>query len=79
MQTVRSAVEDPATAESFVDLFASCNRSTVDDLQAALIANGFYIAKVSLQADTFHVPPELQSMPLSRIGISGIELLAIRH
>jgi hypothetical protein len=76
---VRSAVADPAVAESFIDLFESCNRTTVDELQAALVETGFYIAKVSLQAGTSHVPLELQTVPLTRLGISGIELLAIRH
>jgi SAM-dependent methyltransferase len=77
--TVRGAVDDPALADSFIDLFRSCNRSTVDELQRALLAADFYIAKVSLQADTFHVPAELQSVPLTEMGISGIELLAVRH
>jgi SAM-dependent methyltransferase len=78
LRTMRAAVEDPELADSFVDLFGSCNRSSIDDLQRSLLEAGFHIAKVSLQADTFHVPPELQQVSLSQLGISGIQLLAVR-
>lgn len=73
-----SAIKDPLLAASFSDLVQSCNRITVDDLQLALLDAGFYIAKVALQADTFHVRAELQRVPLSRLGISGVQLLAVR-
>lgn len=65
--------------ESFVGLHDSCNQATIDELQVSLIEAGFYIAKVALQGDTFHVRPELQATPLSQQGISGIKLLAVRH
>ncbi|MCU1366149.1 MAG: hypothetical protein JWN39_1788 [Ilumatobacteraceae bacterium] len=76
---LRAAIPDPQLAASFIDLFRSCNRASIDELQSALIDARFYIAKVQLQADTFHVRPELQRVPLSQQGISGIQLVAVRH
>jgi SAM-dependent methyltransferase len=70
--------DQPELASAMMDLYRSCNRLTVDDLQAALRSAGFYLSKVELQHDAFHVPPELQDVPISRLGISGIKALATR-
>ena len=74
---LRTSIHTPALLESFLDLQRSCNRLTIDQLQQSLIESGFYIAKVSLEGDTFHVRPELQTYPLSMQGISGIKFLAV--
>jgi SAM-dependent methyltransferase len=70
---------DAQLAEAMFDLYKSCNGATVDDLQAALVDAGLYLAKVELQSDAFHVPPELQRVPVSKLGISGVKLLAVRQ
>ena len=67
---------EPALAEAMSDLYLSCNRITVDDLQAALLAAGFQIGKVELMHNAIHVPPELSRIPLSSLAISGVKLLA---
>jgi ubiquinone/menaquinone biosynthesis C-methylase UbiE len=77
--TLETQIPSRPLRESFVGLKESCNHATIDELQVSLVEAGFYIAKVALQGDTFHVRPELQSVPLSRQGISGIKLLAVRH
>jgi SAM-dependent methyltransferase len=62
-------------AQSMFDLYRSCNRVTVDDLQTAIVDAGLYLAKVELQTGAFHVSPALQRVPISRLAISGVKLL----
>jgi len=69
---------EPGLAAAMTDLFRSCNQITVDDLQVALRAESFYVSKVELLHNSFHLPPELQDMPISRLGIDGVKLLAVR-
>ena len=76
---VRSALGatlDPETADAMFDLYRSCNRITVDELQRALLGAGFRISKVELLHNALHVPAELQDVPLSKLGITGIKLVA---
>ena len=37
---------------------------------------GFRIGKLELISEPVHIPPELESLPPSVIGISGVKLLA---
>lgn len=76
---LRNQIDNKNLCESFVDLKDSCNRITIDRLQESLLDAGFYIAKVSVEGDTYHVRPELQKTPLSLQGISGIKLLSVAH
>lgn len=76
---VRVAAGDAVLGTSFVELFRSCNGLSIDQLQEGLVAAGFFIAKVQLESKPFHVPAELQHVPLSLLGIGGIKLIAIRH
>jgi SAM-dependent methyltransferase len=76
---LRGRIGDAQLAEAMYDLYKSCNGATVDDLQAALVDAGLYLAKVELQSNAFHVPPELQRVPISKLGISGVKLLAVRQ
>jgi ubiquinone/menaquinone biosynthesis C-methylase UbiE len=76
---IRATLEtklEPSLANAMFDLYLSCNRITVDELQAALLAAGFQIAKVELMHNAIHVPPGLRQIPLSSLAISGIKLLA---
>ena len=66
-------------AGAMLDLYDSCSRTTLDDIGRALVDNGFFVSKVELMTNAFHVPPELQSMPLSLLGITGCKLLAVNR
>jgi len=67
---------DPEWAEVLLAEFRSCNRLTLDGLQAALLAAGFHVAKLELLTEPVHVPPELERYPLSQLGVAGVKLLA---
>lgn len=56
--------------------WVTVNRITADGLQSALLAAGFGIGKVELLTNAFHIPPQLVHMPLSLLGIGGVQLLA---
>jgi SAM-dependent methyltransferase len=76
---LRGPIGDPRLSQAMYDLYKSCNGATVDDLQAAVVDAGLYLAKVELQSEAFHVPPQLQRVPVSQLGISGVKLLAVRR
>jgi len=78
MEHLLGRIDDPALAQSMFDLYESCNRHTVDDIQAALLDAGFGIGKVTLTGASVHVPPALQAIPLSRLAIDGCTILAVR-
>jgi hypothetical protein len=71
-------IADQDLAQSMYDLYESCNRHTVDDIQSALLDAGFGIGKVTLSGASVHVPPALQTLPLSRLAIDGCVILAVR-
>ena len=76
---VLDATPSEALGEAMFDLYASCNKIDVDALQESILDAGFFLAKVELDSSAFHVPEELQQLPLSKIGISGITLMAVRQ
>lgn len=78
LEHLRGRIEDPALAQSMYDLYESCNRHTVDDIQSALLDAGFGIGKVTLTGASVHVPPMLQKVPLSRLAIDGCTILAVK-
>lgn len=63
-------------SEKLLAEFRSCNKITLDGLQAALSAAGFRVSKLELASETVVIPPELKQVPLSLLGISGVKLLA---
>jgi ubiquinone/menaquinone biosynthesis C-methylase UbiE len=73
-----AALGDERLAESMYDLYESCNRHTVDDIQSALLDSGFGIGKVKLSGASIHVPPSLQSLPLSSLAIDGCTIIATK-
>jgi ubiquinone/menaquinone biosynthesis C-methylase UbiE len=75
---VRRQAESPELAAAALDLYASCNRLTLDDLGAAVHDAGFYLAKVETDRVAVHIPPELQKMPLSLLTTAGVTLLAVK-
>ncbi|QIG44801.1 class I SAM-dependent methyltransferase [Nocardioides anomalus] len=76
---LRERIGDRQLAQSMYDLYESCNRHTVDDIQSALLDSGFGIGKVSLSGASVHVPPGLERIPLSRLAIDGCTILAVRR
>lgn len=76
----RYAREHPV-GDSFWDVymlntFRSCNRITVDEIQDSLVKAGLRVGRVQLISHAFHVPEQLQHVPISRLGIAGVMLLA---
>jgi len=63
--------------DAMLDLYASCNRLTLDELGAALNDTGFYISKVETEVSAIHIPPEAQKVPLSQLTTSGVKLTAV--
>jgi SAM-dependent methyltransferase len=59
--------------------YDSCNRITIDEIQTLLLEHGFGIGRVELMTGQFHVPADLQSVPLSRLSPSGFKLTAWRR
>jgi ubiquinone/menaquinone biosynthesis C-methylase UbiE len=79
---IRSQVErqtgDVGLANAMLDLYESCNKITLDQLGESLVDAGFFISKVEVMTNAFHVPPELQRTPLSLLATGGVHLLATR-
>jgi SAM-dependent methyltransferase len=67
---------DVEWSEILIEQFHSCNRLTLDELQRCLFTAGFRVGKLELMAGTIHIPPGLEQLPLSLLGISGVKLLA---
>jgi SAM-dependent methyltransferase len=67
---------DPEWAERLLDEARSCNRITLDGLQAALLDAGFVVGKLELLTEPVHLPEGVERVPLSLLGVSGAKLLA---
>ena len=74
---VHTRAGSPELAEAMLDLYASCNRLTLDDLGSALIETSFYISKIEIDRAAVHIPPELQRTPLSLLTTAGVKLAAV--
>jgi len=75
---VRARTGSADLAQAMLDLYASCNRLTLDELGSALIAAGFYISKVETDQVAVHIPPELQHMQLSLLTTAGVKVAAVK-
>ena len=67
---------EPDWAERLLDESRSCNRITLDGLQASLMDAGFVVGKLELLTEAVHLPAGLERVPLSLLGVSGVKLLA---
>lgn len=67
----------PETIDEFLEVFHELNKLTLDDLQRAMLAAALRVAKLELQSEAVHIPPELARRSLSHLGISGVKLLAV--
>ena len=72
-----AATHPPEMVDEFLEVFAELNRLTLDDLQRAMLAASLRVAKLEIQAETVHIPPQLARRSLSQLGISGVKLLAV--
>jgi 2-polyprenyl-3-methyl-5-hydroxy-6-metoxy-1,4-benzoquinol methylase len=77
LRTVRAA-GPPEMATEMLEVYRTLNGITADELQLALWRAGFRIVKVTLDAETVHIPDEAAHLPLSSVAISGIKLLAVK-
>jgi SAM-dependent methyltransferase len=68
---------DPRAAAHMLGEYDRLNRMTVDELQLALQTAGFIITRVQLVSEPIRIPPALAHVPLSKIAISGVKLLAV--
>jgi ubiquinone/menaquinone biosynthesis C-methylase UbiE len=69
---------NPDAVPGMYEAYRTLNRITADELHAALRQAGFRVVKLQLQSEAVHVPDEMRDLPPSRVGISGIKLLAIK-
>ncbi|HVF14518.1 MAG TPA: class I SAM-dependent methyltransferase, partial [Acidimicrobiales bacterium] len=76
-QVRAAAAHEPAVLEEFVEVFATLNRVTLDDLQRALMSAGLVVTKLELMTETVRIPMELARRPLTHLAVSGVKLLAV--
>ena len=67
----------PEQIDEFLDVFAELNRVTLDDLQRAMLSAHLRVAKLEIQSEAVHIPPQLARRSLTQLGISGVKLLAV--
>ncbi len=70
---------EPERVRQMYSAYRTLNRISADGLHAALREAGFRVVKLQLQADAAHIPAQAADIPPSRVGISGIKLLAIKE
>jgi ubiquinone/menaquinone biosynthesis C-methylase UbiE len=73
---VRGWAADAEWADYKLHEFRNLNRITLDDLQQALLSQGFRVAKLELLSHAVHIPLQLAREPLSLLGVAGVKLLA---
>ena len=67
---------EPDWAQARIEESRTLNRINLDDLHRALLAGGFYISKLEVMTNPFHVPRELARHSLSSLAIGGAKLVA---
>ena len=67
---------DAEWAAARIEESRELNRVTLDELQRALMAGGFYVSKLELVTNAFHLPRALARYPLSMVAIGGALLIA---
>ena len=73
---VLARAEDEGWARYKLGEYRTLNEITVDELGHAVEAAGFRITKLQLISQRAQLPPDVAGMDLSRLGVSGIMLLA---
>ena len=72
-----AAAHPPELTEEFLEIYATLNRITLDDLQRALVGAGLCVTKLQLISETVHIPPALFRRSLSHLAVAGVKLLAV--
>jgi SAM-dependent methyltransferase len=67
----------PGWNERMLEEFRTLNRITLDDLQRALLAGGFAVRLVEVDAPIVNLPAEAARYRLADLAIAGIKLLAL--
>lgn len=75
---LQAAPEKNQYGVGMFDAYEMLNKITVDGLHAALREAGLMIAKLELLTNPIHVPRGGREIPPSRIGISGVKLIAVK-
>lgn len=76
---VTNAPKQPRPAgwkEARIHDYQTLNRIDIDELQRCLLAAGLSIRKFELLSEAVRIPTELQRYPISKLGVSGVKLLA---
>lgn len=76
---VLGASDDQRLAGEMLEAYRTLNRITADGLHGCLIQAGFRTTKLELQTGAVELPRQVSHLPFSRVGISGIKLLAVPH
>jgi 2-polyprenyl-3-methyl-5-hydroxy-6-metoxy-1,4-benzoquinol methylase len=67
----------PEFTEYMLDAYRNTlNRIDLDELQRCLLIAGFTISRVEIYTETTIIPEQLHRLPLSKLMISGVKLLA---
>ena len=75
-QVRASPAHDAALVDEFLEVFATLNRITLDDLQRALLSAELVVTKLELMSETVRIPMALARRSLTSLAISGVKLLA---
>ncbi len=73
---VLARAEDEGWARYMLDEYRTLNEITVDELGRAVTEAGFRITKLQLLTERVQLPPEVHGTDLSKLGVSGVMLLA---
>jgi SAM-dependent methyltransferase len=66
----------PPWTDALLAAYGDLNRITADELHRCLMIAGLRMGKLELLTEALHIPAELDCLPPSLVGISGIKLLA---
>lgn len=82
VSTLQPGGVEPDSNQQWTDYamssYDSCSRVTLDEIQAMLVEHGFGIGRVEVMTSTFHMPADLQSVPLTSLAVTGIKLTCWR-
>jgi SAM-dependent methyltransferase len=75
---LRADGSDPAFAEMMLREFRNLNGATLDDLGDAIRGAGMRVARLEPISGPVNIPAGAADVPLSRVAISGVMLLAVK-
>ena len=75
---MRAEPEKSIHGEGMFHAYELLNKITMDELHSALREAGLRIVKLELLSNPVHIPWAGRDLPPSRLGITGVKLLAIK-